>query len=197
MLEDGVKVKHKVIGYQGIVVGRTKIKNLFTGNVDCDFQYRIRTHPAQDVKIAPEEDLCVLEPKMSADDRVAKAQVVLDLECGTDPTTQMYKCVFEISSKTQQAEIAVVSRYARTFDFVRSRTAIRDLQNTAPGKRRLEIIGKGYDNRCRWCRSFRKMLKNEIRGRYGNHGIYQSNYCVFDQRQGLDVDDPSFQANGR
>ena len=61
MFEDGSLVKHKDLGYEGLIDGRTNLKMLFTGNRQCEFQYRIKL-PNQDKRlIAPEEDLKMLK----------------------------------------------------------------------------------------------------------------------------------------
>jgi predicted amidophosphoribosyltransferase len=59
MLEDGSRVKHKAQKYQGYIDGITKLQNLFTGNKNCQFQYRIRCAKGI-IKIAPEEDLEII-----------------------------------------------------------------------------------------------------------------------------------------
>ena len=61
MFEDGSLVKHKDLGYEGLIDGRTSLKMLYTGNRQCEFQYRIKV-PDQDKRfIAPEEDLKMLK----------------------------------------------------------------------------------------------------------------------------------------
>lgn len=61
MLEDKVLVRHKRLGYEGVIDGQTSLRILFTGNKACEFQYRIKI-PNQDKRfIAPEEDLKVLK----------------------------------------------------------------------------------------------------------------------------------------
>ena len=57
MFENKVLVKHKKLGYEGLIDGQTSLRILFTGNKQVDFQYRIKI-PNQDKRlIAPEEDL--------------------------------------------------------------------------------------------------------------------------------------------
>jgi len=61
MFEEGSVVKHKILGYEGLIDGHTNLKMLFTGNRKCEFQYRIKI-PNQDKRlIAPEEDLKMLK----------------------------------------------------------------------------------------------------------------------------------------
>jgi hypothetical protein len=61
MFEDGSLVKHKILGYKGLIDGRTNMKMLFTGNRKCEFQYRVKV-PNQDKRlIAPKEDLRMLK----------------------------------------------------------------------------------------------------------------------------------------
>ena len=66
MFEDKALVRHKKLGYEGLIDGQTNLRILFTGNKDCEFQYRIKI-PNQDKRfIAPEKDLKMLkapEPK--------------------------------------------------------------------------------------------------------------------------------------
>ena len=66
MIEDKALVKHKRLGYEGLIDGQTHLRILFTGNKTCDFQYRIKITNQDKRFIAPEEDLKVLkkpEPK--------------------------------------------------------------------------------------------------------------------------------------
>ena len=60
MFEDNSLVRHKKLGYEGLVDGQTNLRILFTGDKQCEFQYRIKI-PNQDKRfIAPEEDLKML-----------------------------------------------------------------------------------------------------------------------------------------
>lgn len=59
MLENGILVKHKRDSYKGRLDGITRIPQCFTGNTNCEFQYRIKLSSG-DIKIAPEEDLEVV-----------------------------------------------------------------------------------------------------------------------------------------
>ena len=57
MIENDTLVKHKILGYEGLIDGQTRMKLIFTGERGCDFQYRIKV-PGQEKRfIAPEEDL--------------------------------------------------------------------------------------------------------------------------------------------
>lgn len=69
MLDDGVYVKHKRDAYEGVIDGRTKLKGIFTGNQDVEFQYRIRVHGDDKRKIAPEEDLTIINPPVASFDK--------------------------------------------------------------------------------------------------------------------------------
>ena len=65
MLEDGISVKHKILGFLGIIDGQTSSKEYFTGNKEVPFQYRIVV-PNSDIRqIAPEEDLEIIDHKPS------------------------------------------------------------------------------------------------------------------------------------
>jgi len=50
-------VRHKKEGYKGWVHETTRMKELFTGNKNCDWQYTIRLEENGKIQIAPEEDL--------------------------------------------------------------------------------------------------------------------------------------------
>jgi len=57
MIEDNTLVKHKVLGYEGLIDGHTRMKLIFTGSRDCEFQYRIKVFGQDKRFIASEEDL--------------------------------------------------------------------------------------------------------------------------------------------
>jgi len=59
MLNDGIIVRHVNKGYKGRIDGKTRLKDCFTGNQACDFQYRV-VLPNRSIEIAPEEDLEIL-----------------------------------------------------------------------------------------------------------------------------------------
>jgi hypothetical protein len=57
MIENNTPVRHKILGYEGVIDGETRLKMLFTGERGVASQYRIKV-PGQDKRfIAPEEDL--------------------------------------------------------------------------------------------------------------------------------------------
>jgi hypothetical protein len=68
-LQDGTLVRHKVIGYQGTIEGKTEIKTCFTrgGSVLAippakeTFQYRVVVNGESMRHIAPAEDLEILD----------------------------------------------------------------------------------------------------------------------------------------
>ena len=68
-LQDGTLVRHKVIGYQGTIEGKTEIKTCFTrgGSVLAippakeTFQYRVVVNGETMRHIAPAEDLEILD----------------------------------------------------------------------------------------------------------------------------------------
>ena len=57
MIENDTLVKHKILGYEGLVDGVTKLKMLYTGERGVEFQYRIKVLGQDKRFIAPEEDL--------------------------------------------------------------------------------------------------------------------------------------------
>ena len=57
MIENDTLVRHKILGYEGLVDGVTKLKMLYTGERGVDFQYRIKVLGQDKRFVAPEEDL--------------------------------------------------------------------------------------------------------------------------------------------
>ena len=57
MIENDTLVKHKILGYEGLIDGQTRMKLIFTGARDCESQYRIKILGQDKRLIAPEEDL--------------------------------------------------------------------------------------------------------------------------------------------
>jgi hypothetical protein len=57
MIENDTLVKHKILGYEGLIDGVTKLKMLYTGERGSEFQYRIKVLGQDKRFIAPEEDL--------------------------------------------------------------------------------------------------------------------------------------------
>jgi hypothetical protein len=59
MIENDTLVKHKILGYEGLIDGQTKMKLIFTGERACAYQYRIKILGQEKRFIAPEEDLVI------------------------------------------------------------------------------------------------------------------------------------------
>ena len=57
MLENDTLVKHRILGYEGLIDGQTRMKLIFTGERGCEYQYRIKVFGQDKRFIAPEEDL--------------------------------------------------------------------------------------------------------------------------------------------
>ena len=57
MIENNTLVKHKILGYEGLIDGETRLRLLFTGDRTCQSQYRIKVLGQDKRFIAPEEDL--------------------------------------------------------------------------------------------------------------------------------------------
>jgi len=57
MIENDTLVKHKILGYEGLIDGQTRMKLIFTGERGCEYQYRIKVFGQDKRFIAPEEDL--------------------------------------------------------------------------------------------------------------------------------------------
>jgi hypothetical protein len=83
MIENDTLVKHKILGYEGLVDGVTKLKMLYTGERAVEFQYRIKVLGQDKRFIAPEEDLEIgnkdkekeLQSKFKKSSRKTKAAV--------------------------------------------------------------------------------------------------------------------------
>ena len=68
-LQDGTQVRHKVLGYEGLIEGTTRIKACFTDNGALlnklaskqTFQYRVAVKGESTRRIAPDDDLEILE----------------------------------------------------------------------------------------------------------------------------------------
>jgi hypothetical protein len=84
MLENDTLVKHKILGYEGLIDGETRLKLLFTGDRTCASQYRIKVFGLDKRFVAPEEDLEVgdkdrekeFQSKFKKTRRKSKATVV-------------------------------------------------------------------------------------------------------------------------
>jgi len=57
VIENDTLVKHKILGYEGLIDGYTRMKLIFTGERGCEYQYRIKVPGVDKRFIAPEEDL--------------------------------------------------------------------------------------------------------------------------------------------
>jgi len=57
MIENDTLVRHKILGYEGLIDGHTRMKLIFTGERGCELQYRIKVLGQDKRFIAPEEDL--------------------------------------------------------------------------------------------------------------------------------------------
>ena len=77
-LVTGTSVRHKTAGYEGKIDGTTAIKGCFTSHgarllkSDEQFQYRIAVPGEAMRRIAPAEDLEILEPKVAKSVPIAK-----------------------------------------------------------------------------------------------------------------------------
>ncbi len=63
MIENNTLVRHKKLGYEGVIDGETRLKILFTGAKGCEWQYRIKIQGQDKRFIAPEEDLEIKKDK--------------------------------------------------------------------------------------------------------------------------------------
>jgi hypothetical protein len=81
-LPNGTLIRHKVLGYEGQIDGTTEIRACFTARGESlgksspgqTFQYRIAVAGEQLRRIAPAEDLSVLESVAAQRERLAKKQ---------------------------------------------------------------------------------------------------------------------------
>lgn len=183
MLENNTKVKHKIEGYVGVIDGITRMKEFFTGNINCDFQYRVKILGEETRKIAPEQDLEVFCSREGMRD---KARCVLSLsDSGFEENSERTICNFKIEARGSKAVDLVKTINKKTYEFVRSRTAELQLQlihsDTLGAIFQLRIEGIGHDNRCRWCRTFRTKLENACERDFGEEMFFQDGFCVFEK----------------
>jgi hypothetical protein len=182
MLPDGTKVKHRKLNYIGYIEGITKIKGIFTGNTNCDWQYRIRIHGQDIRKIAPEDDLEVIGIIATREACLDKARIILTLTAsGREPDFNRTACIFQIEIKSKIAVPILYEINQWVYTKVRSKTALRKLKRISENEFRLEIKGLGYDNRCRWCRTFRTSLETKIVNSLGEGTFYQDGFCFFER----------------
>ncbi|NQT45885.1 MAG: hypothetical protein HQ593_00210 [Candidatus Omnitrophica bacterium] len=182
MLPRKTKVKHRRLNYFGFVAGITKIKEIFTGNVDCDWQYRIEIPKEDRRRIAPEEDLIVVGMIATKEACLDRARVILRLEKSErERDSEGTVCIFNISAKTKIAIPIIYDTNKWVYTKVRSRTAERKLECISEQELKLGIRGGGHDNRCRWCRTFRTALKTKIINALGEGAFYQDGFCFFER----------------
>jgi hypothetical protein len=78
MLENDTLVRHKILGYEGLIDGYTRMKLIFTGERGVEFQYRIKVLGQDKRFVAPEEDLEIgnkdKEKELQSQFRKAKLQ---------------------------------------------------------------------------------------------------------------------------
>jgi hypothetical protein len=69
---NGAHVRHKKDGYHGWIDDKTRLAQLFTGGVNCLWQYRIRIINEDKRRIAPPDDLEIFSetPKTLSSDRI-------------------------------------------------------------------------------------------------------------------------------
>ena len=175
MLKNGSKVKHIKLNIIGVIDGITKIRSLFTGNVDCDWQYRIKLIGQEERIIAPEEDLIELKQE-------SKLLIILDKSERIQHSDQTV-CSFTILGKDKNTIPIIYETNKWAYEKVRSKTAEIQLRKINNKKFNLEIIGIGHDNRCRWCKTFRTALETRITNIYGDGTFYQDGFCIFDRDQ--------------
>lgn len=60
ILPEFTPVRHKKEGYEGWIHSITRMKELFTGNTECEWQYTISVEKKEQKRVAPEEDLEVI-----------------------------------------------------------------------------------------------------------------------------------------
>ena len=76
MIENDTLVKHKILGYEGLIDGQTRMKLIFTGERSCEYQYRIKVFGIDKRYIAPEEDLQEINDKVKEKEMQSKFKKV-------------------------------------------------------------------------------------------------------------------------
>lgn len=184
MIPDGTKVKHKTLNYFGYIDGVTRVKSVFTGNKDCEWQYRVRI-PGKDKRmIAPEEDLYISGIVNTSKARCEMARALFDLKISEkDIYANNFVCIFEILLKAKVLIPFLYETNKWVYTKVRSKSAIRTLKRISESRFQLRIEGIGYDNRCRFCRTFRTAFKNKVIDLLGEDTFYQIGFCYYDEKE--------------
>lgn len=93
---ENTPVKHKNLGYKGRILGTTAIKSLFTGTVECEWQYIIVCEDGER-RAAPESDLEIL-----LDEEIAGSVLLLE-PCDareSDSASFLMKLGYQITGKS-------------------------------------------------------------------------------------------------
>ncbi|MBU1086892.1 MAG: AAA family ATPase [Candidatus Omnitrophica bacterium] len=89
-------------------------------------------------------------------------------------------CSYDIYVRNSDAKKLVFNINHWTYSKVRSRSAYRKMKQVLDNKLQLSIEGQGYDNRCRWCRTFRTGLATACEKRFGKGSFLQDVYCQYE-----------------
>jgi hypothetical protein len=95
----------------------------------------------------------------------------------------LIKCEFKSSNLTKIQESKSI--FLEVQDFINKNLFLKNnakafLRESDVGYN-LIIIGKGWDGRCRWCRSFRNHLKKKLS--QSNIIMKEKGFCNFDQKE--------------
>jgi len=88
-------------------------------------------------------------------------------------------CTFDIHATSQESKELVLEVNRWTYTKVRSKTAYRKLNIISSTSMTLIIEGEGFDNRCRWCRTFRTGLRTSAEKRFGEKAFIQRGVCQY------------------
>lgn len=152
------------------------IEHVYEKNKEGEFEYKGISGDKQ--KIMRESDIKeALFQKFKSVQGVPNKKINLIL---TSDAFANDTCFFDINVDSAAAKELVLEINRWVYTKVRSYTAHRKLNVIAPLQLRLEIAGQGYDNRCRWCRTFRTGLKTACEDRFGPDTFSQENACQYE-----------------
>jgi len=147
------------------------IRYVYENKDNGESEYRVSSDGAE--KIVKENMIA-----SSFKSRVSLGTVEGNVCCTFEGSTGANEeCSYDISTSGKLATDLVLKINKWTYTKVRSRTAIRNLTVVSQNRLKLEISGGGYDNRCRWCKSFRTALETACNKEFGEGSFLQEGYC--------------------
>jgi ATP-dependent DNA helicase PIF1 len=146
------------------------VEYVYGKNANGNFEYRLASGSCN--KVVEEQSIAGHPAGLTYE----KKQGSVVLRYNGDPYDNQ-RCIFEINVTTEAAKETVLDINRWTYTKVRSQTANRNLKVLSNDKLRLVIEGEGFDNRCRWCRTFRTGLKTACEKNFGGESFNQEGYC--------------------